>query len=403
MWPFGRRKKKEEAAIAETIEETVGEAAKEATEESVNVTVEEAAEELTEEAVNVTVEEAAEGAAEEVVNESSGETIDEASEAVSDGAVEEPDEESSGEEADALEETTDAAAGEMSSADPEKKKKKKKKSDEKKSIYEWTQSKKGGHKNKAKRARKEKRLVVLNDVVLGAGIPKICVPVTGKDREEIIAQTQEALRSGADLVEWRADYFEQIRDPEAALQIVATMTYILQNVPLLFTFRTAEEGGVMPLNAGEYAEIIRWAAAEPRIPIIDIEGNHAEFDAEVLTTEVHTAGKKVIASAHFFKETPKKGDMMIILDKLERTGADIIKLAVMPSDVKDVLKLMDVTAEKDAATDRLLITMSMGELGRVTRVSGRITGSVLTFGTAGAASAPGQIPVEELRSMMQSL
>ena len=47
-----------------------------------------------------------------------------------------------------------------------------------------------------------------------------------------------------------------------------------------------------------------------------------------------------------------------------------------------------------------VITMSMGKQGIVSRISGSLTGSALTFATAGEASAPGQIPVEKMREIL---
>ena len=51
-----------------------------------------------------------------------------------------------------------------------------------------------------------------------------------------------------------------------------------------------------------------------------------------------------------------------------------------------------------------VVTMSMGGLGAVSRVSGAVFGSALTFATAGGApSAPGQLPVERVRAMLELL
>ena len=92
-----------------------------------------------------------------------------------------------------------------------------------------------------------------------------------------------------------------------------------------------------------------------------------------------------------------------MFDRLSRTGADVLKVAVMPKKAKDVLRLMSVTEEKNRQFPSPLVTMAMGDLGRLSRVSGRITGSVLTFGIVGDASAPGQLPVEELREMLRAI
>ncbi|MGQ8591795.1 type I 3-dehydroquinate dehydratase [Klebsiella pneumoniae] len=52
---------------------------------------------------------------------------------------------------------------------------------------------------------------------------------------------------------------------------------------------------------------------------------------------------------------------------------------------------------------RPLITMSMGKSGGVSRVTGRLFGSAMTFGTVGQASAPGQIAIAKLREVMDML
>ena len=45
----------------------------------------------------------------------------------------------------------------------------------------------------------------IRETVIGEGMPKICVPLTGKTAEEVLHQAEAAAASGADLVEWRAD------------------------------------------------------------------------------------------------------------------------------------------------------------------------------------------------------
>ena len=49
---------------------------------------------------------------------------------------------------------------------------------------------------------------------------------------------------------------------------------------------------------------------------------------------------------------------------------------------------------------RPLITMSMTATGVVSRLAGGTFGSCATFGTVGKASAPGQIPVAQLRAAL---
>ena len=76
----------------------------------------------------------------------------------------------------------------------------------------------------------------------------------------------------------------------------------------------------------------------------------------------------------------------------------------MPQTTADVITLLDATQEMyHKHADRPLITMSMGSLGVVSRVSGATFGSSATFGAAKKASAPGQVSVDELRSILEVL
>ena len=49
-----------------------------------------------------------------------------------------------------------------------------------------------------------------------------------------------------------------------------------------------------------------------------------------------------------------------------------------------------------------VVTMSMSEVGVVSRICGEAFGSALTFGAVKKASAPGQLGAEELRMVLKS-
>ena len=76
----------------------------------------------------------------------------------------------------------------------------------------------------------------------------------------------------------------------------------------------------------------------------------------------------------------------------------------MPQSPQDVLTLLSATLTmKEKYATQPLITMSMGKIGGVSRVTGRLFGSAMTFGTVGQASAPGQIAIAQLREVMDIL
>lgn len=75
----------------------------------------------------------------------------------------------------------------------------------------------------------------------------------------------------------------------------------------------------------------------------------------------------------------------------------------MPQSVDDVLTLLTATNQARQTLSQPVITMSMGDLGKVSRLAGEVFGSCLSFATVGAGSAPGQMALTQLRPMLQAL
>jgi 3-dehydroquinate dehydratase-1 len=87
----------------------------------------------------------------------------------------------------------------------------------------------------------------------------------------------------------------------------------------------------------------------------------------------------------------------------QEMGADIAKVAVMPQDMQDVLALLAATLAASRELDIPVAGMSMGGLGSITRLCGGAFGSALTFAIGQGASAPGQMPIEELHRGLELL
>lgn len=76
----------------------------------------------------------------------------------------------------------------------------------------------------------------------------------------------------------------------------------------------------------------------------------------------------------------------------------------MPQNRKDVLRLLEATVEvKEQLKDYPVITMSMGKTGMISRLTGQFSGSCVTFATAGKASAPGQLPLDDAVMMLNKI
>lgn len=244
--------------------------------------------------------------------------------------------------------------------------------------------------------------VRIKNIVLGEGIPKICVPILGKTKEEIIEQALNFANIRVDVAEWRVDWFDYVFDIEKVNDVLKDLVPALNNIPLLFTFRTSKEGGEKAIDAKTYAKLNKLVAATGLVDMIDVEAFTGDEIVKDVIESAHALGVKVVASNHDFIKTPSKDDIIYRLRKMQDLGADIPKIAVMPKSKLDVLELLEATvimSEKYA--DRPIITMSMSEMGVISRLAGEVFGSALTFASVKKASAPGQIDAEDLYGVLQ--
>ncbi|WP_251387430.1 type I 3-dehydroquinate dehydratase [Mediterraneibacter agrestimuris] len=246
--------------------------------------------------------------------------------------------------------------------------------------------------------------VVIRGVAIGEGIPKICAPIVGRTEEEILKEAGAMHELPVDVVEWRADWYESVFEPERVLGILCGLRKILGELPLLFTFRTLKEGGEKEINTERYAELNRLAAESGYVDLIDVEAFTGEEVVRGLVETAHACSVKVIGSNHDFHGTPLREEIVNRLQNMQGLGVDIPKIAVMPKDKQDVLTLLSATEEMSRLyADRPIITMSMAGDGVISRICGEAFGSALTFGAAGQLSAPGQLGVKELRQVLEIL
>lgn len=243
--------------------------------------------------------------------------------------------------------------------------------------------------------------VEVRGVRIGEGIPKICVPIVGTTRDEILAAAKSFESVKKDVVEWRADWFDGVFDFAQVEAVLKELRRVLGNTPILFTFRTANEGGEKAIEPAAYAELNKRAAATGLIDLVDVEAFTGDEVVRDIIESAHESGVVVVASNHDFEKTPEKDEIVRRLRKMQELGADIPKIAVMPQSRKDVLTLLSATEEMASKyADRPIITMSMSATGLISRLCGECFGSALTFGAVGKASAPGQMNASDLSEIL---
>lgn len=244
----------------------------------------------------------------------------------------------------------------------------------------------------------------IRNLEIGSGKPKIIVPIVGVTRDEILQEAHAFHSFPADVAEWRADWFENVFDTQEVTDLLKELRSILGEIPLLMTFRTSKEGGEKEISLEKYAELNVLAAQSGYVDLIDVEIFSGDEIVNSMISQIHDAGVKVIASNHDFFKTPSKEEIIRRLCKMQDMSADILKIAVMPQNSSDVLTLLSATNEMITQyADRPVVTMSMSGTGVISRLCGEVFGSSMTFGAASKASAPGQMAVNDLNTILDLL
>ncbi len=243
--------------------------------------------------------------------------------------------------------------------------------------------------------------IKIRDIEIGAGAPKIIVPIVGVTKNDIIEEAKTFDSISLDVVEWRVDWFENAFDFAKVEEVLKELREVLGNTPILMTFRTSKEGGEKAIEPESYAELNIKAAQTGYVDLIDVEIFTGDEIVKKIINGAHAAGVRVVASNHDFNGTPAKADIIYRLRKMQDMNADIPKIAVMPKNKKDVLTLLAATEEMATDyADRPIITMSMAGTGVISRICGEVFGSSMTFGAAKKASAPGQMGVNDLNTVL---
>ena len=85
------------------------------------------------------------------------------------------------------------------------------------------------------------------------------------------------------------------------------------------------------------------------------------------------------------------------MEKALELGADIPKVAYMPHSSEDVLCLLDASLSCRKLLEAPIVSISMGDLGKISRVYAGQFGSDITFASLKGSTAPGQIKIGDLK------
>lgn len=235
----------------------------------------------------------------------------------------------------------------------------------------------------------------------------ICVPIVGPSIEEILSQVQKAVQAEVDLIELRPDMWMKCSNISETEYIPTIVTFVEEvhsrfaEIPMLFTWRTLAEGGETSIRSESYGHLLQAIVDQDLVKAIDVELFAYTDRIGQIIKQAHHQGIQTVMSYHNFQSTPDIETLHVYAERMVSVGAQVIKFALMPSTNDDVLSVLRLTKELTERYPELpRITMSMGQLGQMTRTCGNVFGNCVTFGTLGQASAPGQVEVAVLKQLV---
>lgn len=220
------------------------------------------------------------------------------------------------------------------------------------------------------------------------GLPTIIASVTGQVSLKDLTSAQVR---GMDVVELRVDLFSN----QNAASLVYYMRSVVETIPTLLTIRCREEGG--KFDGDEQARLLLYKQLIPFAHAVDVELESSI--AEDVLAEAKSHGRMSILSYHDFEETPDADDLSKLANQAYEMSNDaIFKVATKVHGYEDVLMLTRFLTEHDG---RDLIVLGMGECGIKTRIFFPALVSLATYAAFGDATAPGQLGLDEMASLLQ--
>lgn len=231
--------------------------------------------------------------------------------------------------------------------------------------------------------------------------PIICVPVTSIDKKSL--DEIKKYRNRLKLIEIRFDYiFEKLQNQDV-FKLINSL-----EIPYIFTFRSNLETN----RKGDIKKIeddirIEWyyKAIDKGASLIDFELSSIKiYDKfKELIDFAHKNNVGVIISYHNFKETPESINLQEIIKEENDYGADVLKFATYVNKMDDILELEKSTYIARKLYNKPIISMGMGELAKITRISLLFYGSDITFAFITENSAPGQLSFEQAETILKNL
>ncbi|MBP8605324.1 MAG: shikimate dehydrogenase [Phycisphaerae bacterium] len=221
----------------------------------------------------------------------------------------------------------------------------------------------------------------------------LAVSLYAKDVDSFCIQLSKVRSQGAEAIEIRADALNQ-PDPESVSRMIQAVQRA--GLPVIVTCRDKIEGGFQEIDFSHRLTILRKAILSGA-DMVDIElRNFRHPDAySVLKAALEDSRTRLILSCHNF-DGPFDNLNLLYESMLALYPAAIPKLVYYARHINDCFAALNLLKSADTPA----IVFCMGPAGQITRILSKKFGAFLTFACLEEeATAPGQIPVHQMKSL----
>jgi len=227
---------------------------------------------------------------------------------------------------------------------------------------------------------------------------KLAVPIAAKDLDQARQQVKAAISAGAEMLELRIDYIENLSVEMVQNLIVYVKSAGDKQIPIIVTCRDKQQGGVIGYGQQLRVDVLV-SALKAGAEFIDYEYDNfliAENQEAIQQELSQNPQAHIILSVHNFET--KFSD----INKLHRDILDVYpdaipKLVYTANHINDCFEAFDLLHETSG--DR--IVFCMGEAGLISRIIAKKLNSFITFASIDdqSATAPGQLTIEQFMQL----
>ncbi len=217
--------------------------------------------------------------------------------------------------------------------------------------------------------------------------PQICVAVTGRDTEQIIARLCGLQHP--DLIEIRLDHRMEPIDLSRVRESTAT--------PLIATNRPEYQGGLSK-EPEESRLATLYSACDAGFEYADVELAAPSLGDAV--KRIQDLGSRCIVSHHDFKATTNLEELERMHAEAKSIGADVVKLVGTAKRYGDNMAYLSYLSGNPGN-----VSFGMGRYGVPSRVMSPLVGGAFTYASTGEGeeSASGQLTLSRMREIYEAM